>query len=171
VDNLKVSVIQIPEAVQAYAEENCCYLLGTNISKSELSTKDIIDNYGNQQTVERGFRFLKDPVFFTSSLFLKKPSRIEALLMVMTLALLVYSIAERRLRAALKMQKESLPNQINKPTQTPTLRWIFQLLDGVNRVKVRVDQTVQYMWNGLTELRIKILKLFGAKVRLIYQIS
>ncbi len=42
--------------------------------------------------VERGFRFLKDPIFFTSTLFLKKPERIEALLMVMTLSLLIYTI-------------------------------------------------------------------------------
>ncbi|WP_223946184.1 hypothetical protein, partial [Aeromonas caviae] len=34
-----------------------------------------------QQNVERGFRFLKSPEFLTSSLYLKKPERIEALLM------------------------------------------------------------------------------------------
>ena len=42
---------------------------------------------------ERGFRFLKDPLFFASSLFLKNPKRIMALLMVMLLSLLVYGIA------------------------------------------------------------------------------
>ena len=30
-------------------------------------------------SVERGFRFLKDPLFFASSLFLEKPQRIMAL--------------------------------------------------------------------------------------------
>jgi hypothetical protein len=39
---------------------------------------------------------LKDPLLFVSSLFVKKPSRIEGLLMVMTLALLVYSVTQRR---------------------------------------------------------------------------
>ena len=48
--------------------------------------------------VEGGFRFLKDPLFFVSSLFVKKPCRIQGLLMVMTLALLVYSVAQRRMR-------------------------------------------------------------------------
>jgi transposase len=40
--------------------------------------------------VERGFRFLKDPPFLASSLSLKKPERLMALLMVMTGCLLVY---------------------------------------------------------------------------------
>jgi len=48
--------------------------------------------------VERGFRFLKNPAFFAASLFLKKSSRIMGLLMVMTLALLVYGVIERRIR-------------------------------------------------------------------------
>jgi transposase len=88
--------------------------------------------YKNQNnTVERGFRFLKDPLMFTSSLFVKKPERIMGLLMVMTLALLVYSIAQRRLHKVLKEVQETLPNQIRKETAKPTLRWIFQLLDGI----------------------------------------
>ncbi len=40
------------------------------------------------RTVERGFRFLKDPLFFTGSTFLKRPER------VMALALLVYALAK-----------------------------------------------------------------------------
>ena len=50
--------------------------------------------------LEGSFRFLKDPLFFVSSLFVKKPARIQGLLQVMTVALLVYSVAQRRLRQA-----------------------------------------------------------------------
>ena len=46
-----------------------------------------------QSAVERGLRLLQAPGFFVSSLFSKKPSRRQGLLMVMTLALLVYSVA------------------------------------------------------------------------------
>jgi transposase len=42
----------------------------------------------------------------------------------MTLALLVYAVAQRRLRQQLARQNETVPNQINQPTQRPTLRWI-----------------------------------------------
>ena len=80
--------------------------------------------------------------------------------MVMTLALLVYSIAQRRMRKALKAQGESIPNQMGQPTERPTLRWIFQLLEGINsagvavsnfpRVVLSVDGQVQVLIEGLT---------------------
>lgn len=53
--------------------------------------------------VERGFRFLKDPLFF----------------------------AERELRKKLKENDEAIPNQVKKPTQTPTVRWVFQMFENV----------------------------------------
>ena len=44
----------------------------------------MLENYTDQGvSVERGFRFLKDPLFFADSLFLKKPERIMALMMIM----------------------------------------------------------------------------------------
>ena len=52
----------------------------------------------DQQKVERGFRFLKDPVFLSSTLFLKTPRRIMALMAVMTLCLLVYAAVQWRVR-------------------------------------------------------------------------
>ena len=60
---------------------------------NELSDAEVVAAYKQQQQMERGFRFLKDPLFFASSLFLKNPKRIMVLLMVMLLSLLVYGIA------------------------------------------------------------------------------
>ena len=146
-------------------------MLGPNIEVRDLSDEEVITAYKAQSQVEGGFRFLKDPLFFVSSLFVKKPSRIQGLLMVMTLALLVYSVAQRRLRQALARQKESLPNQINQPTQRPTLRWVFQLLEGIHRVRLLVQDQVHDVIEGLNEVQIKILRLFGQEVCQIYQIS
>jgi transposase len=47
--------------------------------------------------------------------------RIEALMIVMTLYLLVYKVAQYRLRQRLKDKHETLLNQLNKPVQNPTL--------------------------------------------------
>lgn len=75
----------------------------------------MLEEYKSQQKVEGGFRFLKDPWFMVDSIFLKSPLRIEALMMVMTtLCLLVYNVAQYRLREALKGKNETLPNQLNK---------------------------------------------------------
>lgn len=45
------------------------------------------------------------------SIFLKSEKRIEALMMVMTLTLMIYNVAQFRLREALKIQNETLPNR------------------------------------------------------------
>jgi len=147
-----------------------CFVIGTNIPDIELSDVEVIKGYKGQGAVERGFSFLKSPVFFVSSLFVKKPSRIEGLLMVMTLALLVYSIAQRRMRNQLSMIGETLPNQIKQPTSRPTLRWIFQCMEGIHRVLLNNDGQNTCVIDGVTELRKKIVQLFGERVCLIYQL-
>ena len=91
--------------------------------------------------------------------------------MVMTCALLVYAVTQRRLRQQLAHQGETVPNQINQPTARPTLRWVFQLLEGIHRVRVIVQDQVHDLIEGLNEVQIKILRLFGQDVCQIYQIS
>ena len=81
--------------------------------------------------------------------------------MVMTLALLIYSVAQRRMRRQLESTGETVPNQINQPTSRPTLRWVFQMLEGINRVLVSVGEQVTCIMDGITDLRMKILQLFG----------
>jgi transposase len=160
------------EAVIGYHKQrHACFVIGTNICASELRDTEVIAAYKRQSRVEGGFRFLKDPLFFVSSLFVKKPCRIQGLLMVMTLALLVYSVAQRRLRQHLAHHHATVPNQINQPTTSPTLRWVFQLLEGIHRVRVTVQGQVHDLIGGLNDVQIKVLRLFGEEVCRLYQIS
>ncbi|MDX8396002.1 MAG: IS1634 family transposase [Mariprofundaceae bacterium] len=161
---------QDSEKIERAKIKGAHYIIGSNIASKELSNQEIIHAYKEQHQVERGFRFLKDPLFFTSSLFVKKPKRIMALLMVMLLSLLVYGIAERRMRAHLEEQKKTLPNQINQPTARPTLRWVFQLLHGIHCLEIVTEKSTQQVIEGLTPLREKVLRLFGKNVANIYQI-
>ena len=158
------------ERIKAAKHQTACFVLGTNIATEQLSDAEVLAGYKAQSQAEGGFRFLKDPLFFVSSLFVKKPCRIQGLLMVMTLALLVYSVAQRRLRRALARQNDTIPNQINQPTSRPTLRWVFQVLEGIERVRVTVDGQVRSLITGLNAVKIKILRLFGAQVCHVYQL-
>src|SRR5439155_3855102 len=142
-----------------------------NIQARHVSDAEVIRAYKAQSGVEGGFRFLKDPLFFVSSLFVKKPSRIQGLLLVMTLALLVYSLTQRRLRQQLADRNETIPNQIHQPTARPTLRSVFQILEGIHRVRVMVQGQVHDVIEGLNDVQIKILRLFGDAVCRLYQIS
>lgn len=160
------------EAIEMATQESACYILGSNATKEKLDDPDIITSYSDQHVVERGFRFFKEPIFFVSSLFLKKPERIEALLMIMSLSLLVYSIAERHLRRAMAKVDATIPNQIDQPTKRPTLRWVFQCLLGVNVVKLKQGtNNTQELMNGMNDLRKKIISFFGPGVGRIYAVS
>jgi len=168
---IQVHVHAADTTIEQAKQAQACYILGTNIDPSELCDTEVITAYKGQAHVEGGFRFLKDPLFFVSSLFVKKPNRIEGLLMVMTLALLVYSVAQRRLRAQLATHQETVPNQINHPTPSPTLRWVFQLLEGIHRVRMTLQGQVHDLIEGLNDVQIKILRLFGNEVCRLYHIS
>jgi len=159
------------EQIRQRKQHKACFVVGTNIDASQVSDAEVIRAYKGQAQAEGGFRFLKDPLFFVSSLFVKKPSRLQGLLMVMTGALLVYSVAQRRLRQQLVRHNQTVPKQIHQPTQRPTLRWIFQLLEGIHRVRVTVQGHVYNLIEGLNEVKIKILRLFGEGVCRLYQIS
>ena len=163
-------IIQEMQAVKQEAiRQSSCFVVGTTIPQKEVNDAGIIIAYKNQNnTVERGFRFLKDPLMFTSSLFVKKTERIMGLLMIMTLALLVYAIAQRRLHKALKELEGTIPNQIRKEVDRPTLRWVFQLLDGIELVKIVIEKTTHTVVSGLTVLKQRILGYFGSSVMKIY---
>lgn len=138
------------------------FIVATNEHDSKkLSDQEVFTNYKGQKYVENGFRFLKDPLFFASSLFLKKPSRIVALTMVMCLTLLVYNIGERNLRQLLVTHSKTIKNQLKVPTQRPTLKWIFQLFEDIHLVTIT---SIEGTYSEVKNLRpdgIETLKMLG----------
>jgi transposase len=150
---------------------HACLVRGTHSAASQRSDPEVMRAYKSQAQAEGGFRFLKDPLFCVPSLFGKKPCRIHGLLLGMTLALLVDAVTPRRLRQPFVRQHETVPKQINQPTERPTWRWVFQRLEGIHRVRVTRQGQVHDLLDGLNEVRINILRLFGEEVCRLYQIS
>ncbi len=106
--------------------------MGTNLlDVAAWPDAAVIALYREQSVAERGFAFLKDPLFLASSVFVKRPARIMALAFLMTLCLLVYKLAEVRVRQRLATGL-TVPNQVGKPTARPTLRWLFQCFEGID---------------------------------------
>jgi transposase len=109
------------------------FILATNeLDKETLPAEELLRGYKGQVRVERGFRFLKEPWFMASSIYLQDEKRIMALLMVMTLCLLVYSALEWRIREGLQDHDLAFPDQKGNPTQRPTARWVFQVFHGIH---------------------------------------
>jgi transposase len=166
---IKAQAAFIKSLADKILDHRSCFVLSTNVSITDLSMHEVLVGYKGQDKTEKGFAFLKSPEFFASSLFLKKPSRIDGLLMIMVLSLLVYSIAQRRLRNQLVVLKSTLPNQINKPIQNPTMRWIFQLFEGINYVVVTIENVTTKIIEGVNPLRAKVIRLLSTNVQAIYQ--
>jgi transposase len=159
------------QQMASHQHQKACFVVGSTIEVSQLSDLAVMAADKGQAQAEGGFRLLKNPLFVVSSLVVNKPWRIQGLLMVMTFARLVYSVTQRRVRHQLARQGETVPNQINRPTARPTLRWVFQRLAGMHRVRVTVPGQVHDLIEGLNEVHIKLLRLCGDEVCRLYQIS
>ena len=156
---LQATLVDHSEAIEAQQQIAGRFILATNVLECEtLSAVEVLNEYKQQQSSERGFRFLKDPLFFTSSLFLKSRRRIMALTMVMALCLLVYSLAQRKLRQALSQAETGIPNQLGKLTDKPTMRWVFQCFQSIHLVMIARQKQI----SNLTSQRRKILQFLGA---------
>lgn len=154
-----------PTVVAQHQQRAGRFILATNVLEDDpLSDQHALQEYKGQQSNERGFGFLKDPLFFTSSVFLKSPERIMALAMIMALCLLVYTLGQRQLRKALHDAKQTLPNQLGQETQRPPLRWVFQCFLAVHYVVLNgVEQIV-----NLTSDRHRILQFCSSACRKYY---
>lgn len=165
-----VSVNQEQVAQQAF--RNACWIVGTNVLEpAVLSDQQLIATYKGQDGAERGFRFLKDPLFLASSVFVKKPERIMALSFIMVLCLLVYRLAEVRLRSRLAQTQQAIPDQVHKPTARPTMRWVFQCFEGIELLHVQTPTTSQVLVLRLQPLHRLILQLLGPFYEKFYFLS
>lgn len=133
------------------------FIIATNVLNSqELSDDSMLREYKAQQSCERGFGFLKDPLFFADSIFLKSPERIESMGMIMGLCLLVYTLAQRQIRNALKESKSTIKNQLGKATNSPTLRWIFQCFQCIHLITLNQEEHISN-WNKDRDFILRLL--------------
>jgi len=154
-------------ARQTRIDQHSCFILATNeLDDTLLPPQELFAGYKGQAQAERGFRFLKDPQFLASSLYLKKPERIMALLMVMTVCLLVYAALEYRIRTALKEHEATFPDQKGKRIQHPTARWVFHYFVGIHVLYIP-GQGLMIL--NLTDEHLHLLQLLGKRYAWFYR--
>ena len=156
------------EEIEVQRKQAGRFVLATNlVDEEKLTPSEIIINYKNQQSCERGFRFLKYPLFFADSFFVENTERIETMLFLMSLCLLVYNLGQRELKSNLKRTKIGIKNQLGKLTISPTLRWIFQCFQGIHVLTLNgINQIV-----NLTEERHFILNYLPSSCQKYYLLT
>jgi transposase len=135
---LKATLHERTEVIARKAQETGCFVLLTNVpTQGEMAHRagDVLRAYKEQHGVEQNFAFLKDPVI-VNSLFLKKPERIEALGLVLLLALLIWRLMERSLRRHVETTGNALAGWDKKETTRPTAFMLLTKFTAVMVLKV-----------------------------------
>ena len=84
---------------------------------------DLLSTYKKQSVVERNWKYLKDRKILVGALFLESPSRINALMWLMTLALLIFSATEYLMRKKMAENKLSIPSSDHRTELTRPRRF------------------------------------------------
>jgi transposase len=119
---LKTTISPQTERILRLEAEAGCFVLLTNVpTAGDLAHNagEVLQAYKEQHGTEQNYGFLKDPVI-VNSLFLKKPERLEALGMVLVLALLIWRVMERSMRTYVDTTGTPLTGWDKKATERPT---------------------------------------------------
>lgn len=159
------------EQIQQHQATLGRFILATNVmDPTVMPDEKILLDYKNQSEIEQGFRFIKNDMIGLGSVYLKKPERIGALMAIMTLCLLIYGLTQYRLRTALSENNETLPDRKSKPTQTPTLMWIFTLFSTITMIHwpENPDKASNRIVLNMQPVHQKVVLLLGKTAKRIY---
>jgi transposase len=132
------------------------------VTNTDLKAKDVLKAYKYQPTLEKRHALLKSGLL-VAPVFLKKNTRIEALMFVCFLGQLVCALLERQLRAAMKKhhlkQIEILPEE--RPSTHPTAQAVFRVFSTQAKrlLQSQDGAIVQVFTEPLTDIQKKILDL------------
>ena len=139
------------ERISRREEEAGCFVLLTNVPTAGTlahRARDILTVYKEQHGTEQNYGLLTDPVM-VNSLFLKKPERIEALGLLLWLALLLWRVMEREMRTHIDTTRTSLMGWDKKATERPTAFMMVTKFTGVIVVKLGHDRRLARPLSGV----------------------
>jgi transposase len=157
---LKIELRPREKAIARARKEAGCFVLISNEPEEALGglgSKDLLRAYQDQHSVEKNFGFLKDPVI-VNALFLKSPRRIEALGLVLVLALMVWRLMERTMRISLKETSSKVVGWNNKQTSRPTS--FMMTTKFVSVIVIRTDER-RFLAEPLDPVQARYLQILG----------
>ena len=127
-------------ALATEASTDGWYALLTNLGP-EINAAQVLSSYKGQEAVERRYHNFKGPIA-VAPMFLKNNRRIEALITVICLALLIFSLVERAVRRALHPTIKLAGLWAGRPAK-PTGALIFTTLAHLRLIPATTDQPAQ----------------------------
>lgn len=129
------------DALDAEAATDGWYALLTNLDRSEADAAEVLCRYKGQEVVERRYANFKGPLA-VAPMFLKNNRRIEALISVICLALLIFSLVERAVRLAISPAAKLAGLWAGRPAK-PTGRLIFSALARLRLIPATADSPAE----------------------------
>lgn len=118
-------------AIDTEAATDGWYALLTTLPP-EVTAAEVLIRYKGQEVVERRYSAFKGPLA-VAPMFLKTNRRIHALLTVICLALLIFCLIERAVRAAIRPDQK-MAGLVPGQKATPTGRLVLQALAGLRLI-------------------------------------
>jgi hypothetical protein len=132
-DGLQGTLHERAEVMARTTQEAGCFVLLTTVPPAgELAhtAGDGLRASQEQHGIEQNYAFLQEPLI-VKSLLLKKPERLEALGLVLWLALRLWRLGERALRVPVETTGKPLTGWDKKATQKPTACMLLTKFAGV----------------------------------------
>ncbi len=169
--SLKPNFRRNESRIEKEKERKGKFVIATNcFDSSEISAEEIIDAYRNRNgAIEGCFRFLKRKDLCLNQIYLKRESRIESMMIIMTFILFVNNLAQKKIRGYLSEHDLTVPNQKSHPTGNPTFKWISYMMRDVQRVWVySKGNVVHACTKGLLKGIEPVIRAFGNHALEIY---
>jgi transposase len=147
-------------------------LAASCLDDEKLSASDILGAYrGRNKNSEGCFKFIKDKTHNLNQIFLKKESRIEAMVTVMSIILFINNLAQKKLRDFLIEKDESITSQLGRGTKNPTFKWASYLMRNITKVKIEVAGKIYDQIKGIKKVQETIIRAFGDYALEIYGLT
>lgn len=150
--------------IEVLKEEAGCFVLITNVEKSQHCAMDILKIYKEQHGIEKNFGFLKDPLI-VNDLFLKKTERIEALGFILVMSLLIWRLIERCIRRYIKKKDITITGWDKKQTDRPTT---FMMSTKFCSVHILRKDDMRWLSREISSVQKQYLDALGLSEKIFY---
>jgi transposase len=165
---LVAEVVEDQPRIERRRQQAGCFVMLTNIpqhGEGAYSGGKILQTYKEQHGIEQNFGFLKDDAI-VNALFLKTPARIEALGLILLIALLIWRLLEHQMRQHLAAAHATVPGWDDKPTQRPTAYMMTIKFKGLLILKLGNERRLA---KPLSKTRVAFLNALGLRPEIFTQ--
>lgn len=150
-----------PQKVEDAINSELLYVVATTDTKREWTMAELLSTYKRQSVIERCWRCCKRPSMMVDSIYLQKPSRIDALLWLMELALLVYAATEYLARKVMKKKELKLTGAEHRVNVRPTGEFLLRYVSYLGIALVLNRDTRRWSVENVNEELALLLTALG----------